>query len=42
MCAVGIDRLSHVFMENGWIKLTTLRPIIVDGASLTVVKYTAS
>jgi hypothetical protein len=29
-------------MENGWIKLATLRPIIVDGASLTVVKYTPS
>ena len=29
-------------MENGRIQPTTLRPIIVDGTSLTVVKDTSS
>jgi hypothetical protein len=39
MWAVRIENnFSHAFIENGWVQSTTLRPIIVDGASVTVMK----
>jgi len=35
-------RFPLVYIENDGVDLTTLRPIIVDGASLTVVENTSS
>jgi hypothetical protein len=43
MWAVWIENHhSDFFIENGWIKPTTLRPMIVDDTPLTIVKDTPS
>jgi len=42
MGTVTIENSSPiVFIENGWVKSTTLGPIIVDSTPFTVVKYTS-
>jgi len=43
MWAVTIEhRFPLIYIKNDGVDLTTLRPIIVDGASLTVVENTSS